>query len=42
MERTRSIDNVLQARDISKTFVTDRETTHVVEKFDIELRKMNL
>ncbi|NLN51926.1 MAG: ABC transporter ATP-binding protein [Clostridiaceae bacterium] len=39
MERTRSIDNVLQARDISKTFVTDRETTHVVEKFDIEVKK---
>lgn len=39
MERTGGLDIVLQAKDISKTFVTERDTNHVVEKFDIEVQK---
>lgn len=39
MERTGGIDIVLEARDITKTFVTERDTNHVVDKFDIEVQK---
>jgi ABC-type nitrate/sulfonate/bicarbonate transport system ATPase subunit len=39
MERTGSLEYVLQAKNITKTFVTERETTHVVKQFDIDVKR---
>ena len=39
MERAGSLEYVLQAKNISKTFITERDVTHVVEEFSINVKR---